>query len=450
MALRERLADAARSLLGVTVYENATPTTGIEIDDETIDRLRRQLGGNLQPPAIGRYRWHVADLEKATEFAERGDLERVGQLWRAMKRDGLIRGLTSTRTAGLVALPRRFRGDPQIIADLTDENDSRSVFDEMFPPSELAQMAADGVGIGVGVGELVPVVGRDHPVLVRQDPRFLRYRWNEGRWYFTSIAGQLPIVPGDGRWILHTPGGRIAPWESGDWQSLGRAFIDKEHALLHRGNFGGKLANPARVAYAPNGSTEAQRLGFLSKLIRWGINSVFELPPGWEAKLLESNGRGWEVFGKQIEDANLEIMIAIAGQVVTVTGGTGFANADIHQMIRADLIKQTGDALAYTLNTQGIPPWIFKRYGEKALARSVRVGWDTRPPVDRKDESEAMSGAAKALTELDAALASVDMRLAVDDLVARFGIPVDEGKPPRAYAEPSDEGGEEEKDDAAE
>src|SRR5205085_2623084 len=102
---------------------------------------------------------------------------------------------------GLVRLPKRFRGDPRIVQALELGHDKvRSVFDEMFPPAELALLAGDGELCGVGVGELVPVEGRDYPVLVRLDPEYLVFRWNENCWYFRSVIGLIPITPGDGRW----------------------------------------------------------------------------------------------------------------------------------------------------------------------------------------------------------------------------------------------------------
>lgn len=424
------MAERVRSLVGVSKYAASTPTSGHELGDPMVERVRQALGGQLQPLATTQLRWFLADLETASRMADSGDMTLIGQLWRAMRRDGYISGLCETRTAGLVALPKRWSGNATLCAKLrADAGTSRSVFDEMAPPAELAALAADGLTCGVGVGELVEVVGRPYPRLVRLDPEFLRFRWTEQAWYYQSTAGLIRINPGDGRWVLHTAGGHIAPWQYGLWPALGRAFVHKEHALLHRGNYSGKLANPARVAKAANGATEQERLGFLAKLMAWGVNSVFELPPGWEAYLLESNGRGWEVFGAEIDSSNQEIMINLAGQFVTVTGGTGFANADIHDTIRADLIKRTGDGLAYTINTQILPAYAVNAAGGDALRDLPQMAWDIAAPTDRKLEAETMSAMAKGIRELRSILAEAGKKLDVDTLVNRFGIAIAEGAP---------------------
>src|ERR1700689_4210015 len=254
MSVTERLSGAVRALLGMSAYQSPQGF-GLELDDPSVEAVRRSQGGQLQPLIQTRLRWYLADLEAAQYAADNGNLAPVAQLYRAMCRDGVLSGLLSARCAGLTRLPKRYYGDEEICDALRASNGSRSVFDEMFPPAELSTIDRDGIVIGVGLGELVPVEGRPYPVMVRLDPEFLQYRWNENRWYFTSIAGLLPITPGDGRWILHVPGARMSPWHFGLWPSLGRSFINKEHALLHRSNYSAKLANPARVAYTTQGAT---------------------------------------------------------------------------------------------------------------------------------------------------------------------------------------------------
>lgn len=414
------------ALLGISAYTPPPRIAGASLDDPRVIEGRAAYGGQLAPPPTTRTRWYQADLEAAEFAADQGRIETAAQLMRAARKDGVLAGVLSTRTGGLVRLPRVFRGDEKIVKELEDgRGDGRSVFDEMFPASELALLAGDGELLGVGVGELIPVAGRDFPVFVRLDPAFLVYFWSENRWYFRSIIGLIPITPGDGRWILHTPGGRTAPWQHGLWKAIGRAFIRKEHALMHKDNWEAKLANPARAAVAPQGASESQSAGWFESVLAWGVNTVFGMPPGYDVKIIESNGRGADSFLKTIADCNSEYVIALSGQTVTTDGGTGFANADIHKSIRADLIKATGDALAYTINTQGLPPWILARWGERALDKSTTVEWDVTPPKDRKAEADALQIAAQAITQLTVALAAHSIKLDAQTLADRFGVPTD-------------------------
>lgn len=421
------LRDAVNALLGISTYQPPGNGYGPQIDDEVVNQVRENFGGNIQPLPTTRLRWYLKDLEDAQASADAGFIRPAAQLYRAMKRDGMLAGLLSTRSAGLVRLPKRFYGKPDIAEILKSRNGSRSVFDEMFPPSELALLASDGIVLGIGLAELVPVKNRSYPVMVRLEPEFLQYRWNENRWYFNSIAGTIPIIPGDGRWILHVPGGRLNPWTSGLWPALGRSFINKEHAMLNRSNYSAKLANPARAATAPLGATESQRQGFLRRLLAWGTNTVFELPVGWDVKLIESNGRGWDVFQKEIDTSDLEYMVSLAGQVVTTTGGTGFANADIHQTIRQDLIQDTGDSLGYTINTQGIPQFIVAHWGESALTTPTTVEWDTSTPSDKDKESKVLNQVGMAIETLNRVVEPYNCKVDVEELSIRYGIPLEPG-----------------------
>ena len=420
MGLRE----AIGALLGVSAYQPARGY-GLDIDDPAVVETRKVIGGNLQPNVTTHLRWYLADLEAAQASADAGNLSSAAQLYNAFRRDGVLAGLLGTRTNGLVRLPKRFYGQKEIADQLRAKNGSRSVFDEMLPPSELALLAADGVALGVGVAELVPVEGREYPVLIRLDPEFLQFRWTESRWYFRSVAGLLPITPGDGRWVLHVPGGRVSPWRSGLWPALGEAFINKQHAKFRRANYAGKLANPARVAVAPNGATEDQRLDFLKKLIAWGTNTVFALPAGWDAKLVESNGKGWEVFEAEISTSDREYMIGLAGQVVSTEGGSGFISENLFRTVRQDLIAGDAEGLAYTVNTQCLPGWIVQRWGIDAIESGTGVEWDADEPKDKASEASTWQTLGTALGALREQLAAAGRSVNLDEVATRFGIPLD-------------------------
>jgi hypothetical protein len=418
-----KLAARLAALLGISAYIAATPAMGPDLDSRQVKETRARLGGQLSPLPTTKTRWHLSDLEHAEIAADMGDLSHAARLMRSVRKDGTFAGVLATRTGGLVRLPKKFRGATEIISALELGHDSvRSVFDEMFPPQELAMLAADEILLGVGVGELVPVEGRDYPVFVRLDPEWLRFRWSENRWYYQSVAGLIPVTPGDGRWVLHTRG-RIAPWQNGLWRAVGRSWIDKEHARMHKANWEGKLANPARVAVAPQGADEKQKQSWFRAVMAWGVNTVFGLTPGYDVKLLESNGRGYECFLKTIEGSDRDMVIALTGSTVLVDGGTGFANADVHASIRGDLIKDTADSLAYTINTQGIPPWVISRFGEEALENCAVVEWDVTPPQDRTAKANALMVAANALAALNAALAPSGEEVDVKAFAAEYSIP---------------------------
>lgn len=423
-----RLADVTAALLGRSTYQLPDSETrgSFDLDDANVTGMRRRMGGQLQMPGVTQTRWYRDDLEYATLLADAGDLSVAARLMRAAYTDGTLAGVLSTRTGGLVGLPKRFRGDADVVAALeVGHNSVRSVFDEMFPPTELELLAKDGIALGVGVGELVPVEGRPYPVLVRLDPEFLLYRWIENRWYYRSVAGLIHITPGDGRWILHTPGGRMAPWQHGLWRAIGSAYIRKDHASLNKDNWESKLANPARVAVSPQAASEQQKQSWFQSVMAWGINSVFGMTPGYDVKLIESNGRGYDSFNTTIAQCNTEYVIAIAGQTVTTDGGAGFQNSDIHKTIRADLIKKTADGLSYTLNTQGIPAFIAAVWDADAVEdRATVVEWDVTPPKDRMAEAQSLVTAATAITTLNDALAASGRQVDIAALCTRFGVPI--------------------------
>lgn len=417
------LFDRARQRVATWIAPPATDTQQQE-ERPTAIRPRRKTRRSPRTSFIpvAKTRWLQSDIEAAAKKAQSGDLTVIGQLYRAMSRDGAIQGLLGTRTGGLVRLPKQFRGTDEAKRVLGSKAGDSSLFDKIFPQSELEQLDADGIVCGIGIAEFVQEEGKEYPVLTRLDPEFLLYRSDEDCWYYRSREGMLRITPGDGRWVLYTPKGRYEPWNRGNWQALGRAFVAKEHAFLHRENYAATLANPARIAVAPQGSSESQRIGWFQQVLRWGASTVFGMTPGYDVKLLESNGRGFEVFQQIIATSDKECMVAIAGQEVTTTGGVGFANASVFDAIRTDLVQGDGNALAACLNEQAIPHVVADYVGD---GHSATVAWDTTPPPDRKAEAEATKGVAEAIKSANEALKPYGLRVDAKELATRNGIPVE-------------------------
>lgn len=421
-------ADTMKRLLGISAFERPL-SYGVSLTSAAVTRLRKMMGGQLQPRTRSGSRWLLADVEQAERDADAGNLARAVRIMRSAHGDGVYKGISSTRFDGLVQLPKTFAGRADILERLTSQNDlQRSVFEEMCPSTELALLNRDGREMGVAIGELVPVEGRAHPLLVRLDPEFLWYRHDENRWYFRSIAGLLPITPGDGRWVLHMPGGRLNPWLHGLWRSITPSHVRKESASSLRDEWEAKLANAARVAKTPPGASQEQAQEYLEQVASWGADTVFALPPGYSLELLEGKGEGAQSFRETIKEQNDNFKIAVTGNTVLADGASGFVNTDIFKSIRSDLVQGDGDALAHTVNTQILPPWIAAEFGEGAIDDGARMGWDTKPPKDRNAEAQVFVTAANAVKGLveAATLGGEADAIDVRAILERYGVPLKE------------------------
>jgi hypothetical protein len=380
---------------------------------------RIRLERPLQTHSIQRF--YQADIEDALHMADAGDLTLVAQLSRALRRDGVAGGLLSTRASGLTRLPKLFRGTASAVEALENREGRTGLFDRIFPPKELALWIGDGILNGVRFGELVPLPDRPEPVFVRIDPQFLRYVWGDNRWYYRSVGGLIHVVPGDGRWVLGFPGGIQNPWQNGLWSSLSRSYVSKDHSFHYREAYMATLANAARVAEGPLGATEDEREGWAQKLMAWGLNSVFSLPKGWTVKLLESNGIGYQAFKETIESCNYDMMIALAGQLVTVTGGVGFANADIFKTIALDLIQDDADGACGDLNEQALRPIVNNMLGS---GERGTVEIDTTPPTDLTAVANSITAACEAVAAFNQQAAPYGFEVDLQEIVTRYRIPV--------------------------
>ncbi len=411
-------------LMSISAFQKAPNKGLLKIQDAQVDKVREMRGGMLSYLPTTRSRWLLGDIEDAQQACDIGNIEQAARLWQSAYKDGQFVGALTARSNGLLRLPKKFVGDQSLISELQFGQDSvRSVYEEMIPTSEAASMIESGLGLGVSVGELVPVKGRDYPVLTWLPPEYLSFRPNENRWYFRSVAGLLPVVPGDGRWVLHAPGGRIAPWNRGLWRPCGRAFITKEHAINHDANWQAKLAHPARVAVAPAGASDKLSQTWFQEVASWGINTVFGMYPGYDVKIVESNGRGHESFASTIERSNKEYVICLSGQEVTTTGGAGFQNSNIFQSIRRDFIQADALAWAYTVNTQILPYFTVQRRGPGAIESSPCVVYDTTPPADLMAMTNMMSQLPTALVGLKQILEADGRKLDMNEVIRLYNIP---------------------------
>lgn len=427
MSLASRLGAAFRAFgapeQGVRL-NSPPPAPPGPMGERTPGRVKRKR--RVAPIAIDRVRWLRADIEKAEIVANSGQLQQAAQIADWCKADLVVGGLMSTRCS-VPRLPREWRGDDEARVWLQGEGQVPGVFDAIFPPGELEELAIDHLDLGVGIGVFVRPESASLPKLVRLDNQYLRYLPGEDRWQYQGYGRTYDVIPGDGVWVLHA-NGEQDPWRRGIWSGLGYDQVSEDGAVLHRDGFIWRFGNPFVIAKAPMGAAEDQKLSFWGALKQWTMGFA-GTTPGHDVTLLQPKAEGREVFTDAEARVERRAMIRIAGQIVTTTGGVGFANAEIFATIASHLVARTGQDLATTLNTQALPQvlaWAAQRGLLSQRSRSLLLGYDTTPPQARQAEAEAIQAAMAAfVAQLDAAERANDpsLRPNVAEYRARFRLP---------------------------
>lgn len=361
-------------------------------------------------------------------MAEGGNLQLAAQLVEAMLGDGVVTGVLSTRTQGLVRLPLSFEGGAAPLRDRlqgVDDEPGTGDFWHLFPERERVKLLMWGIMLGVGIAEFVESEDPEClPTLRTLEPQWLQYRWSEDQWYYLTLSeGLVPVNPGDGRWVMYFPYGQERPWLYGAWRACAFHWLQKQLASLDRGRWSGRLANGILWAESPQAGRHTEREGLLEFLLNMIGGPVTVLPEGWKLNLTESSGKGYEVWSKTIEDADKQIAIALSGQTITTFGTAGFSNGNIHSAIKADLIQSNADSLAECLRTQGLKNWAEACFGYSA-DDAPYIRWDTTPPADLAQQAASISALMDVLQKATQYLGAYDMALDAKALADEFRLPL--------------------------
>lgn len=375
--------------------------------------------------------WTPKRVENARDQAESGIMQELSDLIETMFRDARISGVLGTRTHGMLGLPLEFVGgsDPARDELSATRGQQDTTFWQMHDESELAKLLRWGLMLGVGVAQRIPlprIIGQPQKYrLETWASRWLQYRHYEdgGRWKIQTQDGMEDVIPGDGKWILFMPYGRRRPWGEGLWQQLAFPWLLKHFSMEDRANFGEVLGSPIWVGSTARGGTEKQRNAFLAQLMSLGKNGKIVLPKDWDLQLREASasGKSGDVFDQQIQTSNEEITIALAGQLVTTEGTTGFSAGNVQENIHQNLLRFDALRLANCLRDQSLAQWALENYGTRVAAPWPK--WLTEKPEDITEAADGLQKLGDAITALDASLAAHGLQVDVMKLLEKFNVP---------------------------
>lgn len=407
---------------------------------QAVDETPKKKGGRklAMPKAVERELWYRPTTNgwtperviNARSSADAGNMRELADLVETIVTDDRVSGVLSTRTHGLLGLPITFkRGSSEAREMLAGDGDEPGEWWSMHNESELAKLARWGLLLGFGLAQRIPlprVLGRPQRYRIETwSPRWLyfdHFAASGVHWRMSTMEGWIPVIPGDGEWILYQPYGARRPWAEGLWTQIVFPWLLKRFSLEDRANYSEVLGSPLWVALTSPGSTEKQRNRILSQMVGTGKNGKFVLPNGWDLKLIEATGKSYEIYETSVEWADTAITVALAGQVVTTEGTPGFSSGNIHEAIKQDLIRFDAERLATCLREQSLEPWARLNYGTHAAAPWPQ--WQIEKPEDVTEKAQGLSAVADAVSKLDAALKVHGFKVNAEQILADYNIPV--------------------------
>lgn len=370
-----------------------------------------------------------------------GNFQQPAILCDALYRDDRIYGVVTTRTGALTSTPIAAKpSQPSALAqEIADEvggsEEEPGIWHTMFAPETVEQIDADGIMLGIGVGELVWDTSDPKRWVVRLKrwhPQFVYWDW--GTYSYKLITGSgvitLPNTDenprGDGKWFVHTPYGYQYGWLRALIRPLAALYLGRQWDW--RDWFRQNEANggPLTKVYVPEGADEDEKDEFFNDVADRNANTAVMVPvtsdgkeAGYDVDYTEATARTWESFKDLMAELNSSVAITVNGQdLSTEAAPTGLNSgvANLQGQVRID--KRRQDArIVPVLREQALTWWAQYNYGDPALA--PRMVAEVDPPADELAEATALKTFGEAMKALEDGQVDVDVRTIADE----WGIP---------------------------
>lgn len=382
--------------------------------------------------------WTPAKLKSAWLAAENGNLSHAVALCEWLLTDERVAAALDARVDALLGLAPSFEpGTGRRSARAVRALEAGEDWWDSYQESELRSILKWGILLGLAPGRHEWQARPDHgnrvlPGLTFWNPQSLRWDWTLRRWTIRDSSHvEYELVPGDGEWVLHTPGGRVRPWKDGVWLSLGRWVLLKQYAMGDWGRHSEK--GSLLVATAPDGASQQQRQELASDLASAGSDTAVALANGFDLKLVEVAANTVQIYNAQINAADDAIAIRIRGGNLSteVNGGSLAAAQSQAKTNETPKLKADAQGLTTTLHDQSLVWWAEFNFGDRRLAP-----WPVYP-VEPEEDKAAKATMVKTLGEGVAVWDKLGFEVDPNELVEQFGLSFLTGK--RKEPEPAPE-----------
>jgi hypothetical protein len=421
----DQLAKLAQQQLGQVTVDTGDPGFMPPHDPLLVGDTKTRMGLVYRdlPLVQVQNTWSVSQARHALYSHMIGQFDQSGQLCDSILGDPRVQATTGSRVTGLFGREVRFR--PADDSDKAKEALDlwRAHWPRLSGTYALHEAHSYAIHMGWSASQINWEVTGDHdlPYLRFWHPRYSYYHWSLRRYIALSQDGQIAIVPGDGKWVLHCPRGEYRGWIHGAIRGVTEPWLYRHFGARDMARFSEVHGMPTRKGKVPANSDPTERSNFELALGALGSDSAIIVPTGvdginsYDLELVEAKDTAWQSFPGLIDRADMDIVLAIMFQNLTteVTGGA-FAATKAHMDIRQGGIQFDANAWKNTVYNQIARPFAYRNFGDASLAPWTE--WDVTPLDQRGANADQFQKFAMAI----GAMAKGGIKFKSDEEVRKF------------------------------
>lgn len=339
--------------------------------------------------------WDVHQARHALYAHMIGIFESSGQLVDSELGDPRVMATTRSRVTALFGRPVKF-------TPANDSSAAKEVCDAwekhwpVFAGSYGLQLAhVYAIHMGWSASQVVWDVSGDLdlPHLRFWHPRFTYYQWDVRKYIAISQDGNIPIIPGDGKWLLYAPHGEYRGWVHGAIRAVTEPWLYRHFGARDMARFSELHGLPTRKGKVPAASDPTERGNFEQNLANLGSDAALIVPTGvdgvnsYDYELVEAKDTAWESFPGLIDRADMDIVLAILMvNLTTEVKGGSFAATTAHMDKERGGTEFDNQGWKHAIHNQVAAPFAWLNYGDPSLAPWTE--WDIKSRDEANDAAD--------------------------------------------------------------
>ncbi|MGO4196555.1 DUF935 domain-containing protein [Rhizobium sp. YAF28] len=221
-------------------------------------------------------------------------------------------------------------------------------------------------------------------------------KWRDPRWFrFADEDGETPLLrdpAGDQllapfKWIFHQAKAKSGlPIRGGlaravCWTFLFKSFAGKDWAI-----FCEAYGQPLRLGKFGPGASEADKAILLQAVANIGVDYSAIVPASMAVEFVKADISGsHELYEKRSDWLDRQVSKVVLGQTGTtdMSGSSGYAQAKVHDGVKADIERSDAKQLAASLNRDLVKPYIDLNKGPQKKYPLIKIGRPEAVDLDK-------------------------------------------------------------------